>query len=259
MKETVLNFLRSDINFRITKIRKQHWKKGKKYSCIEVPRADFEILLVLRGRVDFISKGEPLSATDGSVVFLPKESSYIANFSEETENYIVSFDANEKSCWKFPIKLIERAPIHCVECFGELVNESLSEAHTRLRSKGLFYLFINSITNTAEIENDSHLRLVTQTIELLHNSEKSVCEIAKECAVSESSLRHIFKEKTGITPIEYRLCAKIKKAIYLLESTNLTVCEISDNLGFFDAAYFSKVFKKIVGVTPKQYSHNFKI
>lgn len=259
MKETILNFLKSDINFNITKIRKQHWKKGKKYSCVEMPRPDFEILLVLHGRVDFISKFEPLSATDGSVVFLPKESSYVAVFSEETENYIVSFDASEKSCWSFPIKLIECAPINCVECFAELVNESLSEAHTRLRSKGLFYLFINSITNTAEIENDSHRRLVTQAMELLHNSEMSVCEIAKECAVSESSLRHIFKEKTGITPIEYRLSAKIKKAIYLLESTNMTVCEISDSLGFFDAAYFSKVFKRIVGVTPKQYSHNLKI
>ena len=259
MKETILDFLKSDVNFTITKIRKQHWRKGKKYSRIEVPRRDFEILLVLQGQVDFIFEGGTLSATDGSVVFLPKGSYYEAVFSDDTDNYIVSFDAIVEKSWNFPVKLIQRAPIHCIECFNELVSESLSLAHTRLRSKGLFYLFINSITNTAETENDSHSQLITRAIELLNNTDLSICEIAKECAVSESSLRHIFKEKTGKTPIEHRLSAKTKKAAYLLESTDLTVCEISDSLGFFDAAYFSKVFKKIFGVTPKQYSHNLKI
>ena len=259
MKETILDFLKSDVNFNVTKIRKQHWRKGKKYSRIEVPRHDFEILLVLQGRVDFIFSGCTLTATDGSVIFLPQGSYYEAIFSDETDNYIVSFNANVKESWRFPVKLIQRAPINCIESFSELVSESLSLAHTRLRSKGLFYLFINSITNTAETENDSHSQLITRVIELLHSSELSVCEIAKECAVSESSLRHIFKEKTGKTPIEYRLSAKIKKAAYLLESTDLTVCEISDSLGFFDAAYFTKTFKKFFGVTPKQYSHNLKI
>ena len=69
----------------------------------------------------------------------------------------------------------------------------------------------------------------------------------------------MFKEQTGITPVEYRLYAKIKKASYLLESTDMTVYEISEQLGFFDAAYFCKMFKKYKGMTPKQFSQNKKI
>ena len=258
MKDKILSFLKTDNNFKITKIRKQHWRKDQKYSCIKIPRQDFEILLVLQGEVLLRNNSEKIIASDRSVVFLPKGSVYEAIFSEETENYIVSFDANEVHDWRFPVMLIQCAPLHCIECFDELVNESLSEAHTGLKSKGLFYLFIDSITNIAEIESDSHRKLVTRTKELLYDDKFSISEIAKECAVSESTLRHVFKEKTGLTPIEYRLSVKIKKAAYLLESTDLTVTEISDSLGFFDAAYFSKVFKKLIGLTPKQYSRNMK-
>ena len=62
-----------------------------------------------------------------------------------------------------------------------------------------------------------------------------------------------------MTPVEYRLYAKLRRAAYLLESTDMSVCEVSNEIGFFDTAYFCKVFKKHMGITPKQYSHNKKI
>ena len=113
--------------------------------------------------------------------------------------------------------------------------------------------------NAVDAENDSHRTLITQARELLYNGELSVSEVAKKCAVSESSLRRIFKEQTGMTPVEYRLYAKLRRAAYLLESTDMSVCEVSNEIGFFDTAYFCKVFKKHMGITPKQYSHNKKI
>ena len=83
-----------------------------------------------------------------------------------------------------------------------------------------------------------------------------VGEVARACTVSESGLRQIFKEQTGMTPIEYRLYAKMKQAEYLLEATGMSISEIADKLGFFDAAYFCKVFKRHIGLTPKEYSKN---
>ena len=84
-------------------------------------------------------------------------------------------------------------------------------------------------------------------------------EIAKECAVSESGLRRIFKEQTGMTPVEYRLAARINQAAYLLEATGMSVSEIADKLGFFDTAYFCKIFKRQMGMTPREYSKNKKM
>lgn len=259
MKDRILSFLKSDNNFNITKILKQHWHQSK-YSYATMPRPDFGIMLVLRGSALFVVGEETVTATAGNVVFLPKGSRYEAIFPDETEDYLVSFDAEDQGlCLVSPVKLIERAPFYCVERFSEFVSENFSEAHTSLHSKGLFYLLIDSIANNAEIENDSHSHLVARARELLYNGDLSIGEVARECAVSESSLRCIFKEQMGIPPVEYRLTAKLRKAAYMLESTDMTICEVSDKLGFFDAAYFCKVFKKYMGVTPKQYSQNKKI
>ena len=259
MKDRILSFLKSDSNFNTTKILKQHWRQSK-YSYATMPRPDFGIMLVLRGSALFVVGEEIVTATAGNVVFLPKGSRYEAIFPDETEDYLVSFDAEEQGlCLVSPVKLIERAPFYCVERFSELVSEGVSERYTALRSKGLFYLLIDSIVNAVDAENDSHRTLITQARELLYNGERSVSEVAKKCAVSESSLRRIFKEQTGMTPVEYRLYAKLRRAAYLLESTDMSVCEVSNEIGFFDTAYFCKVFKKHMGITPKQYSHNKKI
>lgn len=256
MKQRILNFLKDDNNFYTTKILKQHWHQSK-YSYVTMPRPDFGIMMVLRGNANFVFEDKTITATAGNVVFLPKGSRYEAVFPDEIDDYLVSFNAiGVELDILAPIKIIENASFSCIEHFGELVNESLSEAHTPLRSKGLFYLLLDSIANNAETENDDHLKLVARARELLCSGELSVCGVARECAVSESSLRAIFKEKTGMTPIEYRLTSRIKKAAYLLESTDMSVYDIADKLGFFDAAYFSKIFKKYMGITPKQYSRN---
>ena len=259
MRQRILRFLKSDNSFHITKILKQHWRQSK-YSYKGMPRPDFGIMIVLSGSAHFVIGEERITATAGNVVFLPKGSQYEAIFPDETDDYLVSFDSDgEDINVLFPTKIIERAPFYCIERFSEFVSESVSESHTALRSKGLFYLLIDSFVNAVDAENDSHRKLIAQARELLYNGELSVSEVAKKCAVSESSLRCIFKEETGMSPMEYRLYARLRKAAYLLESTDMSVCEVSNKLGFFDAAYFCKIFKKHMGITPKQYSHNKEI
>ena len=84
-------------------------------------------------------------------------------------------------------------------------------------------------------------------------------QIAKECAVSTSLLRRLFIEKFQIPPIQYRMNMKMKRAMYLIESTNMTVSEIAESLSFFDAAYFCKVFRAYTGMTPTQYAKSKRI
>ena len=128
-----------------------------------------------------------------------------------------------------------------------------------LRSKGLFYLLLDAIINNSEEENDTQRRIISRAKTLLVGKALSISEIAKECAMSDSGFRRIFKEQTGMTPVEYRISSRIKRAAYLLDSTGMSVGEIAESIGFFDAAYFCKVFKKYFGITPKQYSKSKNI
>lgn len=102
-----------------------------------------------------------------------------------------------------------------------------------------------------------------QTLEkalaLLQESDSSIRDVARACSVSESGLRQLFQEKLHLSPTRYRLQMKIRRAQYLLESTDMTVNEISDALVFFDAAYFCRVFREHTGMTPKNYAKNKKL
>lgn len=65
-------------------------------------------------------------------------------------------------------------------------------------------------------------------------------------------IRH-FKEETGLTPYQYLLKRKLQIAANLLRGTTLPVGEIAMQLGYEDAHYFSGLFKKEMGVSPRQY------
>ena len=258
--QKILNWLSATEDFHTTKILKQHWKESK-YSYHTAPRPDFGMLLVIKGSIDFVTDGEVLTARAGNLVFLPKHSRYEAVFTDEADDLLVSFDTRgEEIRLHAPILLSERTPLSCVERFRALVEGHFYKELTRLQKKGLFYLLLDAVITETEAQTNEHRHLINQAKALLQDaSALSVGEIAKKCAVSESSLRQIFKAQTGTTPAQYRTDVKLKQAVYLLESTDLTVHEIAEKLNFFDAAYFCKVFRSRVGITPGQYARNKKI
>jgi transcriptional regulator GlxA family with amidase domain len=62
---------------------------------------------------------------------------------------------------------------------------------------------------------------------------------------------------TGLSPNQYHLNLRITRAQELLESTLLNIEEVADQTGFENIYYFSKIFKKKVGTSPKVYRKQF--
>ena len=79
-------------------------------------------------------------------------------------------------------------------------------------------------------------------------------EIADALKVSSSYLSATFSQSESIGLINYINKEKVKRAQYLMASEHLKVYEVSYMLGFENAGYFSKVFKKYAGCTPKQFA-----
>ncbi|HPO03460.1 MAG: response regulator [Spirochaetales bacterium] len=81
----------------------------------------------------------------------------------------------------------------------------------------------------------------------------SLEEISRRVEISPFYFSKLFKEETGENFIEYVTMARVQKAKDLLRDHSRSIKEISADSGYADPNYFSKLFKKIVGLTPTEY------
>jgi len=90
------------------------------------------------------------------------------------------------------------------------------------------------------------------------NEDFSLSDTAAQVNVSPSHFSAIFSQETGETFSEYLTKVRIKKACELLKCTDLKSSEIAYKVGYKDPHYFSFIFKKQMGMTPKEYRQNYK-
>ena len=89
--------------------------------------------------------------------------------------------------------------------------------------------------------------------ENISNSELDQQLLCREMGVSRALLYNKMKAITGAGAKEYITKIRIERAKALMESTSLTIAEISDMTGFTSQSYFSTAFKHYTGMTPSQY------
>ncbi|MDQ0593176.1 AraC-like DNA-binding protein [Chryseobacterium ginsenosidimutans] len=101
-------------------------------------------------------------------------------------------------------------------------------------------------------KNKSRIGFVVDYIRKNIHQKLSIDNIAKLAYVSKSNFFKMFKDELGTSPNEFILQERINKAKELLASQN-SIKETAYQTGFSDTNYFTRVFKQLVGVTPKSY------
>ena len=90
------------------------------------------------------------------------------------------------------------------------------------------------------------------------NSDMSMDDFAAYMAVSRSILYRKLKAIVGMSPIDFVLEMRIKRAAQLIQTGEYNIAEVAFQSGFSDPKYFSKSFKKQMGMTPSEYKANTK-
>jgi AraC family transcriptional regulator of arabinose operon len=85
------------------------------------------------------------------------------------------------------------------------------------------------------------------------NPELSVTDLARTTSVSEVYLRKIFKQLTGLSPILFVQRRRIQTACKQLRTTQMSIKQIAEVSGFSDIAFFYRVFKHWIKMTPVEY------
>lgn len=83
-------------------------------------------------------------------------------------------------------------------------------------------------------------------------SETGIQELLQTLGYSYAHLCRIFHGAFGLSPVEYRNTSRIEQAKALLRDTNLTIAEIAYRVGFQDAGYFSRKFRKLNHMKPRE-------
>lgn len=97
---------------------------------------------------------------------------------------------------------------------------------------------------------------VERSLKYIHTNIKqnfSVKELAEMEFLSPSRYREVFRETTGLSPLEYILRQRIHHACELIEQGDLSLSQVAELCGFTDRLYFQRVFKKRMSVTPGEY------
>jgi AraC-like DNA-binding protein len=97
---------------------------------------------------------------------------------------------------------------------------------------------------------------VEQTVDYMANhltESLSVNQLASVAHVSPSHYFAIFKRQTGYAPIDFLIHLRMFRGCVLLDRTSLAVKEIAAALGYEDAFYFSRLFKRVSEVSPRAY------
>lgn len=81
-------------------------------------------------------------------------------------------------------------------------------------------------------------------------------ELIELTNMSASTLNRHFRNATGYSPVEFHIQRRIEQACRLIRSSDLSLTEISEATGFNDPNYFSRQFRKVMGMNPRQYKSN---
>ena len=102
-------------------------------------------------------------------------------------------------------------------------------------------------------ENDEISQVVHYMEEHFSDPEISITALAESLELSTTRFSLSFKEKMGMSPLDYLTLLRVEHAKELLASTELTIRDVSAQVGYYDSGSFTRRFKQITGETPLQY------
>lgn len=100
---------------------------------------------------------------------------------------------------------------------------------------------------------DRQVEQAIRWFSLQYQQQLSIEELARQLGYHRAHLFHAFKVRTGLSPKQYLMKVRMDKAKQLLTGVALTVDQIASSVGFNDALYFSRQFRKITGMSPSEY------
>ena len=236
-------------------------------------RLDFQLLYIASGKAHFHINGKEEIVTAGHMVlYRPKEPQKYEYFGEDqTEVYWVHFTGSDITNILRSYGLTKEKKIfYCgsgleyQNHFRSMIQElqlckddypEMLEIHLRQ-----IFIKLHRYFNTVSKVDNTHIaeEIDRATLYFAEHYNRNICieEYAKEHHMSTSWFIRNFKQYTGVTPMQYIVSIRIHNAEVLLQDEHYNITEISNIIGYDNPLYFSRIFKKVKGISPSEYRKN---
>ena len=111
----------------------------------------------------------------------------------------------------------------------------------------------NDLPQNIPKQDGSKRQLITEALKYMETyfaDPLTLREIAGQVSLSEGYFRSIFKQATGMTPLDYLNRYRVIRAMRFIQQDGLPIAEAAAKVGIMDSNYFTRLFKKIIGYAP---------
>ncbi len=218
----------------------------------------YELMYYIKGDTKISFNGKVIHMTAGDMLFLPKgldNNEYTVDVKEDFALFNIYFYSN----YPLPEEAVKIS--HDNENFKNLY-EKIHKTWVGKRD-GYYYKSMQYFYSILELvyRNQSEYRPKTNRLsgveeyiaENYFKKDFDYDKLLKLSGLSYSYFKKLFISKYGYPPVKYITLLRVNRAKELLQTSKFTVSEVAVMCGFENVYYFSNVFKKLTGVSPKNY------
>ena len=223
------------------------------------------------------AKGETqtysIKSGQGFLIFPGQITTYIADQNLPWEYVWIEFDGLRVREALDLTELSVNTPVyhsHSKDLREQLMNEMLYIVHHAKESPfhliGHLYLFLDYLTQSAKSKklvqsskmSDYYIIEAINYIEQNFQNNITIEDIAAVCGINRSYFGKIFRNSIGRSPQEFLMNYRMVKATELLKLTSLSIAEIGSAVGYENQLHFSRAFKTIYGISPREWRNQHK-
>ena len=238
-------------------------------------RIDWQLIYIAAGKGHFLFDNKDVIVSAGNMIlYQPKEEQHYYYLGEDrTQVWFVHFTGRDVKkilqAYEIPIDdniICTGLSVEYEELFRKMCDELVSCRWGY--EEMLIYLFrelLMTMHRRMEENLPQFSGFTSQEINLAkeyftehYNEEINIKKYAHSRHVSSSWFNRSFKNAVGTTPMNYILSIRIRNAQILLETTDYSISNIASMVGYENAFYFSRLFKKHKGLSPAAYRKAFR-
>lgn len=230
-------------------------------------RRDYQLIYIKTGQLYCNVNGEEFVAPNNSfLIYHPEIPQYYTMYLKDaTDIYWIHFTGKEIDVKLKTLNLFDEMLYHVTpdKSYEKIMFEIISE----LKSKSAYYddICVSSLTKlllliarnriNVNIRDNNIDVIIDEIIALLKENYKehfNIGELAKHYNISHSYLVRSFNKKAGMSPQKYLNHIRMEKAKLLLKNTD-NITGVAASVGYGDPLYFSRLFRKLNGISPTEY------